>query len=154
MNEITFDKSRAARFHARVNEKSVAKMLVFTNADGTPYDITALDFEFILQYRPNTNKTLFVLTVGDGLTIQDTNKLIIEVSEERATVTADTYFYRLFSDVEGMTWLNGPFSFHNGEFDLSSTDAEIVINPNGDEITIEIAVAGGTDNNIDGGTIV
>lgn len=153
MKEITLDKSRAVRFHARVNENSIVKTLTFLNADGTAHDIEDYDFRLVVQYKPNSTKTLLVLTEGNGLT-SDGNTLSIQLTAEMSTVTADTYFYRLVSDVEGMTWLNGPFEFHNGEFDLEDTESEITINPNGD--TVNITVSGGGSGGItvvDGGTI-
>lgn len=155
MKEITLDKSRAVRFHARVNENSIVQTLTFRNADGTDFDIEGLDFRFVVQYKPNTTKTILVLTEGNGLTSSG-NVLSIQLTAEQATVTADTYFYRLVSDTEGLTWLNGAFEFHNGEFDMEDTESEITINPNGEEVLIEIAVAtngSGTPTLIDGGTI-
>lgn len=153
MKEITLDKSRAVRFHARVNENSIAKVLTFRNADGSDFDIEDLDFRLVIQYKPNTSKTVLVLTEGNGLTSSG-NTLTIEITAAQATLTADTYFYRLVSDAEGLTWLNGAFEFHNGEFDLEETESEITINPDGDTIIIEVTGAGGGGiTSVDGGTI-
>lgn len=146
MKEITLDKSRAVRFHARVSENSIVKTLTFLNADGTDHDIEDYDFRFVIQYKPNTNKTILVLTDGNGLTSAG-NVLSIQISAAQATVPADTYFYRLVSDSEGSTWLNGAFEFHNGEFDLEDTESDITINPNGDTVIIEIQGGAGASDN-------
>jgi hypothetical protein len=140
MIDISLDKSRAVRIKARVNESSVPQLFVFTNADGSAHDISSYNFSLIVQKRANSSVKLFTLTIGNGLTVQgaDNNELLIEVTAARATQTADTYFWRLYSADEDHTWLNGPWQFHNGEHDAVVEETPIVIKANGDEITIEI----------------
>lgn len=122
MVDIYFDKSRTARIKARINENSQRVFRFFHN--GAALDISSYGFQFILQYRINSTRRLFTLTEGDGLTVQgdDSNELLIEISEEQATVNADTYYWRLFSSSEGQTWLSGAFDFNNGESTQLVTD--------------------------------
>lgn len=103
---------------ARVGETSVPRPLVFYQEDGTTaYDISGLDFKLFVFKRQNTTQKLFTLSIGSGLSVEDTNKLIIEITAAQADQVPGTYFYRLHSTTEDHTWLNGPFSFHMGEFD-------------------------------------
>jgi hypothetical protein len=143
MVDISLDKSRAVRIKARVNETSVPQTFVFTNEDGTAHDISSYDFRLYLQKRANSNVKLFTLAIGSGLTIQGAgaNELLIEVTAEQATQTADTYFWRLYSADEDHTWLNGPWEFHNGEHDAVVEETPVTIKANGDQVTIQISVA-------------
>ncbi len=140
MIDISLDKSRAVRIKARVNESSVPQIFTFTNEDGTPHDISSYDFKLFVLKQPNSLVKLFMLAVGDGLTIQGAgnNELLVEVSAVRAAQIAGTYFFRLYSSDEDNTWLNGPWVFHNGEHDAVVEDEEITIKANGDQVTIEI----------------
>lgn len=144
MIDIALDKSRAVRIFARVNETSVAKTLTFLNADGSDHDISSYDFKLFVQKRANTTVKLFTLSIGSGLTVQNGNELLIEISETQASVPADTYFWRLYSADEDHTWLNGPFVFHNGEFD-DTTDETTVEITEGETIIIEVS-GGGIDH--------
>lgn len=145
MIDISLDKSRAVRIRARTNESSVPQVFIFTNSDGSAHDISGYDFKLYLQKRANSNVKLFTLSVGSGLTVQGSgnNELLIEVTDTQATQTADTYFWRLFSVTEDHTWLNGPWEFFNGESDNVPIETPIVINPNGDSVTIEVTGSGG-----------
>jgi hypothetical protein len=133
-------KERLLNFKARVNELSVPKVITFLNSDGTPFDISALGFKIPVKQNTYSRTNVFELTIGDGLTIQgdDNNELKIEVSAERATVRPDVYFGTLFSTVEGKTWLNGDWEFHNGKYDgVTETDA-IIVYQNGGDVLITI----------------
>lgn len=144
MIDISLDKSRAVRIKARVWESSVPKVFTFKNADGSAHDITSYDFKLYLQKQANSQSKLFTLSVGSGLTIQGggNNQLLIKVTAEQATQAATTYFWRLFSVTEDHTWLNGPWEFYNGESDNDPEETSIVINPNGDNITIVVQGSG------------
>lgn len=150
MIDISLDKSRAVRIKARVNESSVPQVFVFTNADGSAHDISSYDFSLIVQKRANSSVKLFTLTIGNGLTVQGSgnNELLIEVTSARATQTADTYFWRLYSSDEDHTWLNGPWQFHNGEHDAVVEETPIIIKANGDEIIIEVVSGSSFSGNI------
>lgn len=131
MTEIFLDKSRNVRIRARINEASVPRVFAFYN-DGTPrtpHDISSYDFELIVYKRTNSLVKLFTLTIGDGLSVEgdDLNKLRIEVTDEQATVRADTYFYRIRSVLEDHTWFNGPWEFHQGESDAVVEEEELHI---------------------------
>lgn len=135
MKEIYLDKSRNVRLRARIGEASVPRVFKFRNKDKitgetSPHDISGYDFQLIVFKRANSQVKLFTLTIGDGLSIndgsdEDADELTVEISEERASQRADTYFWRLYSADEDHTWLNGPFEFHNGEND--ATEAEEVV---------------------------
>lgn len=131
MTEIFLDKSRTIRLHARINEASVPRVLVFQNVDGSDHDISSYDFQLIVFKRSNSLTKLFTLTIGDGLTVQNGNELLIEITAARATQKADTYFWRLRSAEEDHTWLNGPFEFHQGESDNVESEDTVNIYQNG-----------------------
>lgn len=130
MVNISLDKSRLVRLHARVREASVPRVFTFLNEDGTDHNIEDYDFELIVFKRMNSTAELFKLTVGDGLTASG-NQLTIAITAARATVPANTYYWRLRSADEDHTWLNGPFEFHMGEFDNLEEEETIDIYQNG-----------------------
>lgn len=140
----TFDKSRNLPLYARIGEAGVPKIFTFLNADRTPRDISVLNFQIPVKKRPGFNlPNLFLLSVGDGLTVVDTNKLRVEISAEQATQQQDTVFWTLYAEAEDHTWLNGFLRFHNGEFDgLYEETDEIIISENGEEITIIVSQEG------------
>jgi len=144
MEGVSFTKERLLKLYARVNETGVPKVLSFfdVDADGvrTAHDITDLDFKLIVKKQSGSPTNLFALTIGSGLTVQgaSSNELLIEVSEDNATQKPCTAFYQLFSIDENKTWLDGPFFFHDGEFDGVEETDEILIGDDG-EIVIEIS---------------
>lgn len=144
MPKATFDKSRSLTLYARCNETPVPKVLTFVNADGTDHAIASYDFEFRVYSRTSSSTALFTLTIGSGLTVQNTNELLIEPTLANATRDPDTHFWTLFSDTEDATWLNGPFIFHRGEFDGVEEDDTITVTENGTAVTIEVTTAGAT----------
>lgn len=119
MINISLDKSRNVRIFARVGEASVPRVFTFLQQDEvTPYDISGLDFKLFVFKRHNTTQKFFTLAIGSGLTVQgSSNELLIEITAAQADQVPGTYFYRLYSATEDHTWLNGPFTFHMGEFD-------------------------------------
>lgn len=131
MQDVFLDKSRNVRIRARINEASVPRVFAFFNEGSprTPHDISAYDFELVVFKRINSQVKLFTLTIGDGLEVigDDSNQLEVTVSQERASVRADTYFWRLRSAEEDNTWLNGAWEFHNGESDAIQEDDELNI---------------------------
>jgi len=144
MAKATFDKSRSLQLFARCNEAGVPKVLTFVNDDGTDHAIAAYDFALAVYLRASSPTALFTLTIGSGLTVQNTNELLIEITDTQATLDPDTYFYRLYSVADDNTWLNGPFRFHEGEFDGVDEDDTITITENGTAVTIEVTTQGST----------
>lgn len=144
MAKATFDKSRSLQLFARCNEAGVSKVLTFVNDDGTDHAIAAYDFALAVYLRASSPTALFTLTIGSGLTVQNTNELLIEITDTQATLDPDTYFYRLYSVADDNTWLNGPFKFHEGEFDGVDEDETITITENGTAVTIEVTTQGTT----------
>ncbi len=140
MIDISIDKSKTVRIKARVNEASVPQVLIFKNADGSAHDVTEYDFQVIVFKRENSSVRLFTLTVGDGLDITGAglNQLRFAVTNSQARQVPDTYFWRMRSDAQDHTWLNGAWEFYSGESNALTDTDEIVINENGDPITIEL----------------
>ncbi len=134
-------KERQLNIKCRVNETSVPRILRFLNSDRSPHAITSYDFEIPVKKIPDAVNDIFKLTIGDGLTVHgvDSNDLLIEVSEERATQRPNVYFWRLFSVFEDHTWLNGDWQFFIGKYDGVDNVTEISL---GDESIIEIVLTG------------
>lgn len=131
MQDVFLDKSRNVRIRARINEASSPRVFAFFN-DGNPrvpHDISEYDFELIVFKRINSLVRLFTLTIGDGLTVEgdNLNKLRIDVTQDRATVRSDTYFWRLRADSQDNSWFNGPWEFHQGESDAIVEEPEVHI---------------------------
>lgn len=134
MTEINLDKSRSVRVRARIGEASVPRTLKFFEQDlVTPHDISSYNFKLFVFKRSNSSQKLFTLSIGDGLTVtgDDSNWLQIDVSQVRATQSADTYFWRLWSADEDHTWLNGPWEFYHGESDNVEEEETVNIYQNG-----------------------
>jgi hypothetical protein len=149
MNGVAFTKERLLPFYARIGEESIAVLLTFLNADLTPHPIGAHEFELPVKRAPGAEADLFRLTVGDGLTIvgDDLNKLQIVISKARALGRrAEANFHQLYAAAEDHTWLDGPFRWHNRDFDGVNATEEITV---GDiaPVTIIISAAGGASIN-------
>lgn len=142
MAKATFDKSRTLQLFARIGETGVPKVLTFVNEDGTDHAIASYDFELQVYSRPNSPTALFTLAIGSGLTVQNTNELLIEITAAQAARDVDTYFWKLYSDTEDHTWLNGPFYFHDGEFDGVVETDTITITENGTAVEITVSSQG------------
>ncbi len=148
MNEATFTKERELKLYARVNENGVPITLNF-NQDGTLFDISGEDFKLACYKRASSDDPVFLLEIGDGLTLESSSSLRIDLSDVEASLRATTYFYRLYSETNNQTWLNGDFVFHNGKFDGVDQTTEITINDSGEEIEIEISVSGVSQATLD-----
>lgn len=136
----TFDKSRLLPLYARINEAGEVIQLTFVDDAAAAFDISSLDFVLKVYKRPNSTSAQFTLTIGDGLSVTGagSNKLNISLTAARATQSPNTYFYRLYSDDEDSTWLNGSFEFHNGEFDGVNSPDEITVTNSGTAVTITV----------------
>lgn len=147
----TFDKSRTLPLYARIGEAGVPKILTFNNANGTPHDISSLNFQIPVKKRAGYRENLFILTIGDGLTVEgaDNNKLRIEITAEQATQQNDSVFWTLYAEAEDHTWLNGFLRFHNGEFDGVEETDTITISENGEDIIISISTSGITQEELE-----
>jgi len=137
----TFDKSRLLPLYARINEAGEVIQLTFVDDAAAAFDISSLDFVLKVYKRPNSTSPQFTLTIGDGLSVTGTgsNKLNIALNASRATQSPNTYFYRLYSNDEDSTWLNGSFEFHNGEFDGVNSPDEITVTNSGTAVTITVS---------------
>lgn len=137
MKGATFDRSKSLPLFARIGEVGVPVILTFLNADGSPHSITPYNFQIPVRRFVTDADPVFTLTLeaGEGLTIvgDDLNKLKVEISEANSEQRNESYFYRLFDALAKHTWLNGPFFFHNGEFDGVNDSFEIT---NDMEVTI------------------
>lgn len=137
MTDVYLDKSRNVRLRARIGEASVPRVFKFrTRAEDnstSPLDITSLDFQLIVFKRSNSQVKLFTLTIGDGLTVQgdDSDELLVEISQDRSDQKRDVYFWRLHSISEDHTWMNGPFEFHEGESDAITEEELVKVYANG-----------------------
>lgn len=140
MNSATFDKSKKLALYARIGEIGNTITLTFLNADGSGHDISSYNFKFRAKARPFSLVNLFELSVGSGLTVSgaSNHKLNITPSAAQASQIPDTNFWTLYSDLQGLTWLNGPLVFHNGEFDGIEPTGTITVSSSGSEVTISI----------------
>jgi len=124
----------------RIGEAGVPIVLTFVNEDGSNHDISSYNFKLRAKTRQFSPDYLFELTEGVELTVfgADNHKLSIAPTALNATQKPATNFWLLYSDSEDHTWLNGPLTFHNGEFDgLEDTD-DIIVSTSGTPVTITI----------------
>jgi len=144
-HKVTTDKSKNIVIYSRVDETANTLTFRFKDANGDPFDISALDFKYILQSKPGRTGQVFELTVGDGLTVEGAgnDELVLQISDEDATIRPMAYFGRLFSVTENKTWINNKHIFHDGEFDgISVNEQEITITQEGG--IVEITITGGS----------
>lgn len=153
----TFDKSKALPLYARIGEEGVPVVLVFKRPNGTPVAIDGFDFELPVYLNPGDTVPKFTLTLGDGLTVigADLNKLQIGISNENSQQRAESYFWLLKEITEDHSWLNGPFTFHNGEFDGFEEEDEVTITLEGDtvEVSMEFGAQPASQDEVDAGLV-
>lgn len=153
MKKLSLTKERLLAIYARIDETGVSRVLSFYNVDAagvrTPHPINSLGYEIRVKKSPFATTNLFVLSVGAGLTVQgsDLNQLKIDLSNTKANQKPVENFYKLFSTVEDKTTLNGPWFFHDGEFDGVVETDEILIGATAD-VVIEIRTSS-TNGNTD-----
>lgn len=118
----SFDPSRRLDLYFRINRIG-GKTLVFLNAAGNPYEISAMytevDFELFIKQYPGARTNTIHLTVGSGIEYVGTtfNELSITVTADQSKVDAGEYYWELYLPGLGETWLSGKAYFHEGEFD-------------------------------------
>jgi hypothetical protein len=141
--KITTDKSKQITILSRVNEPGLPIVFEFLQA-GQPFDITGLAFKYT-AYRSNAlGPAVFECTIGDGLTVQDTNKITLQLTTAKiADVKPGVLFVRLLSQTENNTWLNGFHKFHNKTFDgVLTSSVELEINNNGTTLEVNVTTGG------------
>ncbi len=130
---------------SRVDEDGVPKLLRFANEDGSPYDITSEDFEYLLKAKPGTDANIFRLSIGDGLTVQgaDNDELLFTVSAANASIRPMLYFGLLRSVANDHTWFNIKHNFIDGYFDgVDEIDEDITIIQSGGDVLVTITQEG------------
>jgi hypothetical protein len=151
--KVSFDPARELTMYLR-SEREGAKKFIFNNADNSPFDISALDFELTLKQYLDGAKSLS-LTLASGLEIggDDNNELTVTLTAETSALSPGKYFWELLNLTAGKTWLNGDAIVHNGKYDNATTDTQtIVVNTEPDEVLITIVdPSNGTLTEIDGG---
>ena len=82
-------------------------------AKTTPFDLnTFAAWTMQVKEIPTKNVNAITLTLGNGLTISDTNKMTFEISKDQADVEAQKYRFDLEGDNTGadrLTILKGDF---------------------------------------------
>lgn len=148
MKSVTFDPAAIVTIYHRTG-RAGSKTLVFANADGTPYSILGIAFQFLVKRQPGADAVI-TLTVGSGLAISgaDNNELTISFTELQNFLPT-TYFYELYNSTIKKTWLNGDFIVHAGKFN-SFSGSETVTVTTGENI--EVTITDSTISTIDGGT--
>jgi hypothetical protein len=141
-NYAELGKDRLLNLKCRVNQPSVPRVLRFLNSDGSAHPITDYAFRIPVWKTPNATNPIFTLTIDDGLTVQGDglNELLIEVSEERATVTPNVYFWLLegLAESEYQAWLNGDWEFYIGKYNGVEQTEDITINTAEEVVTIVV----------------
>lgn len=162
MIAATFDRSRLLPLYARIAEIGVPLILTFLDANGDPFSISGIDWKLNVKRKATDTSDVFELSLGDGLTVQGASdhQLKVELSVERSTQRNETHFYRLYDYEELHTWLNGPFRFHNGEFDGVEDTDTLTVTFDSTVVTIQITTDSGavdlsaaTQAEVDAGTV-
>ena len=143
----TFDPARKLTLYARVGMDG-SKTFTFSDSAGDNKNISALTFQMVI-YEREGGPVYLTWTEATELSKPNTYSLRVTYTDTVALgIRAHSYFYILKrTDGSGLikTWLNGPFIFHEGEFDgVSEETSELTINDVGEVINVEIidAVSG------------
>lgn len=142
MPEVLTTKEKPVSISSRVGESGVPIVFTFVTSDGSAYNITGKQWEYRLKSRPTSENNVFVLTEGSGLEIQSTNKIILTVSDENASIRTLLYFGQLFSVAEDKTWVSTKHRFAAGDF--ASTDS-IEVTVNDVSPTVNVTIEAGAD---------
>jgi hypothetical protein len=138
----SFDPSKLLTLYFRI-ARAGSKKFIFKDAGGDPFDISAIDFELKVK-RYKDGEDVFKLDLIDGLTVGGAglNELTAVVDDLITALDPGTYYWQLYNVTTKKTWLNGDAPFHDGKFDApNDSEDEIVINPDGETVTITISDA-------------
>ncbi len=138
---LSFDPARLLTIYFRI-ERDGSRLLVFKNPDGTDYDVTTSEWEFFIKHKSDSTNKVMSLTIGDGLTFVDTNKIQIDFTAENTNVREKEYFYELLNTTTNETWLNGAACAHDGKFDDKSSENTVTIALLGNEIILTVVTGG------------
>lgn len=116
----TSDPSRYIKWFFRIDRDN-RKTFAFLNDDGTNKDLTGYVFTVRFKNRKDDadDESLLVLTIGDGLTVED-NEVHTDVAKAVAADFSDArYFVEwvVSQDSWERNWFTGDAIFHNGRFD-------------------------------------
>lgn len=152
MKTISLDPAAILNIEHR-SGREASRNFIFKHQDGTPFDITEIDFQMLIKKWDQSE--VISLTIDNGLTIEEENKLTFELSEDQRSIAIGKYFWELINKTSVKTWINGDFTVHNGKHDSSVSSTEVTIVEDGEDIviTIEDSAGGNTElTTIDGGT--
>lgn len=115
MKRSALDPSRRLDLYIRVG-RVATKTFSMLDSSGGDYSLIYEDFQVIIKQYPGHYKNVVLLEVGSGLTISG-NELLIELTVTQTDVAAGEYYWELYKNDDGQTWLSGKVFFHEGEFD-------------------------------------
>lgn len=136
--EEALDLDRSRKLPIRVRRgQTINYTIPVNNAAGSPFDFTGYTAELFVytSFSKSDATEEFEITVTlDTGSMQLTHSPILRKREE--------FIYLLWmTDPDGgrQLWLNGPFVVLNREWDFENESETIVINPDGDDITLVIS---------------
>ena len=127
MRKIFFDKSITLPLFARRGDSGNSIVLRFFDEQGNEFPIDEMDWSLPI-YKRGSDKPFLTLTEDNGgLELVGVNTLLIH-QEAILEITPETYFYKLFSNEEVATWLNGELVIYgNLEKDTFENKKTIVV---------------------------
>lgn len=148
MKEASFDPARECKLYFRCNRNG-SKDFVFSYSDGTPYSFIYEEFTANIYQYEGQKKVFIPLIVS-----YNSNRLTISITAELSNVNQGEYYFELFNEISGQTWIATMCQFHNGRFDgVGSNTDEITVNTEGEILNITIdSTPNDVVLNIDGGT--
>lgn len=140
-DRITFDPSKPIEVFFRVNRAGTAKRFVFKYANGNPYNISALDFEFFVKKNEqSTDKDISLTVANGGLSVSgaSSNQLNVILSVTDSAVKPRLYYGELYERTQLLTWFNCDVHAHQGKFDGITETESITISLDGEDINITV----------------
>lgn len=137
MKKIFFDKSITLPLYARKGDSGNSIVLRFFDELGAEFPINTKDWRLPI-YKRGSEKPVLTLLEGSGLETVGINVLLIH--QEDITLDPETYFYKLFSNEEMATWLNGAFVIYgNLEKEVFANEKIIVVG----QTTVDVTIVSG-----------
>lgn len=139
MKRAALDPSKRLDLYLRVN-RVASKTFTMVDENGDPYSLIYEDFQVVIKRYPGDRKNTIFLEIGSGISIANVNELTIDITADQSDVDPNEYYWELYKNDIGQTWLSGVVYFHNGEFDGVINDPATLQIEEDDPISISVIV--------------
>lgn len=137
---ISLDPSRNVPIYIR---KNTANSITFR------FDQDVSDETFELKVYAKEGSDTVVITPEQEAIVSPGTEVTFNFTEEESNIRAKVYFWKLNLTNRNITWLNGPFIVHDGQFDDETQDVDFTINDGENVIEVTITTSGVSQDDLD-----